>query len=242
MSDPVAHPEPGAPVAASLVRDREPETGGREGVARSLLTDGPATAAVLADRLGVSATVVRRHLDHLLAQGLVEALERPPYGPTPRRGRGRPARVFALTSAGRAGFSASYDDLAVAALEHLQRHGGPDAVLEFARARAADLETSVRARLATAGHGEDPDAELAEALTGLGFAAAVEPALGGHQLCQHHCPVSHVAERFPQLCEAETEALARILGRHVQRLATIAHGDGVCTTVIPSARPERSTA
>ena len=53
------------------------------------------------------------------------------------------------------------------------------------------------------------------------------------QLCQQHCPVSHVAHEFPQLCEAETEAIGRVLGRHVQRLATIAHGDGVCTTFIP---------
>jgi hypothetical protein len=39
-----------------------------------------------------------------------------------------------------------------------------------------------------------------------------------------------VAAEFPQLCEAETEAFGRLLGTPVQRLATIAHGDGVCTT------------
>ncbi len=43
-----------------------------------------------------------------------------------------------------------------------------------------------------------------------------------------------MASEFPQLCEAETEALSRLLGTHVQRLATIAHGDGVCTTFIPT--------
>ena len=42
-----------------------------------------------------------------------------------------------------------------------------------------------------------------------------------------------VAHEFPQLCEAETEAIGAVLGTHVQRLATIAHGDGVCTTCIP---------
>jgi hypothetical protein len=41
-----------------------------------------------------------------------------------------------------------------------------------------------------------------------------------------------VAAEFPQLCEAETEAFARLLGTPVQRLATIAHGDGICTTHI----------
>jgi predicted ArsR family transcriptional regulator len=35
------------------------------------------------------------------------------------------------------------------------------------------------------------------------------------------------------MCEAETAELARLLNRHVTRLATLAHGDEVCTTVIP---------
>jgi hypothetical protein len=42
--------------------------------------------------------------------------------------------------------------------------------------------------------------------------------------------VAHVAAEYPQLCEAETEAFGRLLGTPVQRLATIANGDGVCTT------------
>jgi hypothetical protein len=42
--------------------------------------------------------------------------------------------------------------------------------------------------------------------------------------------VAHVAAEFPQLCEAETEAFARLLGTPVRRLATIARGDGICTT------------
>jgi hypothetical protein len=42
-----------------------------------------------------------------------------------------------------------------------------------------------------------------------------------------------VAAEFPQLCEAETAVIGRLVGTHVQRLATIAHGDGVCTTHIP---------
>ena len=53
------------------------------------------------------------------------------------------------------------------------------------------------------------------------------------QLCQHHCPVVDAAAQFPELCEAETQALSDALGLHVTRLATLAKGDGVCTTVIP---------
>jgi predicted ArsR family transcriptional regulator len=43
-----------------------------------------------------------------------------------------------------------------------------------------------------------------------------------------------VAREFPQFCDAETEAFSRLLGVHVQRLATLAHGDHVCTTFIPT--------
>jgi len=95
----------------------------------------------------------------------------------------------------------------------------------------------------------DPGAKvqaLAEALSADGYAASATgvPAAGsGEQLCQHHCPVAHVAAEFPQLCEAETEAFGRLLGTPVQRLATIAHGDGICTTHVtaPSLVQTRST-
>jgi len=45
------------------------------------------------------------------------------------------------------------------------------------------------------------------------------------------------------LCEAETEAFGRLLGTPVQRLATIAHGDGICTTHVtaPSLVQARTT-
>jgi predicted ArsR family transcriptional regulator len=85
---------------------------------------------------------------------------------------------------------------------------------------------------------------LAEALSTEGYAASASAmGKGGEQLCQHHCPVAHVAGEFPQLCDAETEMFSRLLGTHVQRLATIAHGDGVCTTHLPhqTTRPDDRT-
>ena len=59
-------------------------------------------------------------------------------------------------------------------------------------------------------------------------------ALTGIQLCQGHCPVQSVAEEFPAFCEAETDVFSRLLGVHVQRLATLAGGHHVCTTFVPA--------
>jgi predicted ArsR family transcriptional regulator len=207
----------------------------RERVVRSILVNGPSTAADLAERLDLTPAAVRRHLDHLLDEGVLEA--RDPR-PTATRGRGRPAKVFAITEAGRDRFDQQYDDLAVQALRYLAETGGDEAVMEFARRRVAFIERDYATVTAA-----DPDLTPAEALAKVfsseGYAASVRslPLVDGlaaaEQLCQQHCPVSHVAHEFPQLCEAETEAIGRVLGRHVQRLATIAHGDGVCTTCIP---------
>ncbi len=43
-----------------------------------------------------------------------------------------------------------------------------------------------------------------------------------------------VASEFRQFCDAETDAISRILGVHVQRLATLAGGEHVCTTFVPT--------
>jgi predicted ArsR family transcriptional regulator len=206
----------------------------RARVVRMILEHGPSTAADLAAELDLTPAAVRRHLDHLVDEGTVEAGEQRVHG---HRGRGRPARVFRLTDHGRDLLENQYDDLATQALRFLQESQGDEAVLEFARKRVEFIETEHAAL--SAAHPELSPAEvLAEVLTRGGYAAGVRdlPLLNGHsgeQLCQQHCPVSHVAHEFPQLCEAETEAFGRVLGRHVQRLATIAHGDGVCTTCIP---------
>lgn len=202
----------------------------RQRVARSILEHGPSTAAALGERLDLTPAAVRRHLDQLLEEGAVEARE--PRVPV-RRGRGRPAKVFALTEHGREGFDQQYDDLAVQALRFVAETGGETAVREFANRRVAFIEERFD-DVMTANPHLSPAEVLAQVFSDEGYAAGVKTLpVVGEQLCQQHCPVSHVAHEFPQLCEAETEAISKVLGRHVQRLATIAHGDGVCTTCIP---------
>ncbi|MEO9239799.1 MAG: helix-turn-helix domain-containing protein [Jatrophihabitantaceae bacterium] len=214
----------------------------RDAVVRLVQERGPLTAAALAQRLELSPAAVRRHLDALVADGIFAEVESRVSVLRPR-GRGRPARTYALTDLGRAGLGHAYDDLASTALRYLRSTGGEAAVVAFAEHRADTLADRIRGRLAGQ---PDLSAErksglVAEILTEEGYAASAEPAGLGTQICQHHCPVAHVAAEFPELCEAETRALADAMGTYVQRLATIAHGDGVCTTHIPHAQPRERT-
>lgn len=202
----------------------------RLAVARLLLEQGPITAAAVAADLELSGAAVRRHLDALISDGEAEAREAPRLA---HRGRGRPPREYLLTDAGRVRFGHGYDDLATAALRFLQEMAGGTAVNAFAENRVVELLGPQAAEIRAA---ETPDARadaLAEVLTARGYAAQAREAGHGVQLCQHHCPVAHVAAEFPELCEAETRAFAQLLGTHVQRLATIARGDATCTTHVP---------
>ena len=133
---------------------------------------------------------------------------RPASGPCAGpRGRGRPAKVFALTDAGAGALRPhTYDDLATAALRWIAAHGGAGGGRRVRR-RAGRRRWRSAAGRRWPSAGDDPLARaeaLAEALTAEGYAASASTIATGGQLCQHHCPVAHVAAEFPQLCEAET--------------------------------------
>ncbi|MEU4315787.1 metalloregulator ArsR/SmtB family transcription factor [Nocardia sp. NPDC024068] len=227
-----------------------PVTGGeghtRAAIVRMLLEEGPITATAIGSALGLAPAGVRRHLDALIESGQARAGRSAPWQ---QKGRGRPAKQYQLTAAGRSMLGHAYDDLAGAAIRQLREVGGEEAVTAFARQRARTLVDGIEALPAQRGEpsavpAADPDDtvrsetvakadEIATALSDAGFAATTRRVGAGVQICQHHCPVSHVAEEFPELCEAELEVFREVLGTHVQRLATIANGDCACTTHVP---------
>lgn len=216
-----------APVRQTAGEHRaRPDT--RSAVRDLLLERGPSTAAEIATALGLTPAAVRRHLDQLLATTEVEPISRPASG-----ARGRPARAFRLTATGRGGAGHQYDELARDAIAELRRLAGPAAVTALARRRVREVLGHVRPAEGP-GDVERAARDVAEALSEAGYAASVEGAGGGVQICQHHCPVWNVASGFPELCSAEQEVVSEIVGSHVQRLATIAGGDCACTTNIPA--------
>jgi len=205
----------------------------RRRVVNFILNEGPQTAKQLAERLHLTPAAVRRHLTVLLSDGTLESREQRVFG---ARGRGRPSKVFVLTDSGRTAFRQAYDDLAIMALKRLAVAVGPGAIREIATDRVTCIEERFRAARDRAP--EAPAVELlVEVLAVDGYAPSIRPLHSGTQLLQHHCPIAHVATEFPELCEIETQLFARLLGTHVQRLATIAHGDGVCTTHVPHRLP-----
>ena len=125
-----------------------------------------------------------------------------------------------------AGFTAPFANLRAS----YTVYGGD--VVDFSETTMAEIARSFETKEYT-----DVAAALTSVLNEQGYVASLQPVASGTQLCQYHCPVAHVARAFPELCAAETRLFSELLGSHVQRLATIAHGDGVCTTHVPRPLP-----
>ena len=230
-----------SPVAPSDA-PADPDAGTRRRVLELIATDGPVTAVQLARDLHLTAAGVRRHLACLEQEGRIAEAAVHRTGPARR---GRPARTFVVARSGQATLPHRYAELAAEALAFLAEHGGAEALDLFAEERMRLLEEQVAPAVAAAGDDLTRRATaLADALDAAGFAASARPVPGLPlvQVCQGHCPVQDVAAVYPQLCEAETRAFARVLGVHVQRLATLTTGGHVCTTNVPtSVRPMTPT-
>ncbi|MDO4258762.1 MAG: HTH domain-containing protein [Actinomycetaceae bacterium] len=210
----------------------------REQVLDLVVEKGPVTASTIAKILGLTTAAVRRHITILIDGEEIREKEPAQLG---KRGRGRPARHYVATENAHRKLQEGYSDLALKALGYLGQVGGEEAVDSFAAARSREIERRYAPVVREAGTDPRVRAQaLADALTQDGFAATVRDIGGGGfaiQLCQGHCPIQQVAGDFPQLCDAETQAFSRLLDVHVQRLATLAGGEHVCTTHIPVGMP-----
>ncbi|WP_372697729.1 helix-turn-helix transcriptional regulator [Arthrobacter sp. JSM 101049] len=236
----------GTPAAHTVAPETEERT--RDRVLQAVLHQGPVSAAELGESLGFTPAAVRRHLDALSRDGLVEVklIANQPAG------AGRPARRYVLSHRGQTKLGNDYLDIAASALADLAEAAGDEAVQAFAARRFEKLERRYRPLVDAAG---DSLADRAEALSGAlsadGFVASTRTVgfnqptatLQSLQLCQGHCPIQDLAREFPVFCDEETKVFARLLGVDVRRLSTLASGGHVCTTHVPMGRnqtPQRA--
>ena len=180
------------------------------------------TARVLIERLGLSPNAVRHHLKELEAAGLMTY---------ERQGGsvGAPSHRFHLTPAGEALFPRRYEETVTRLLDHVVEHEGRAAAVEVLETKYREMAARLRRRAdrcdarGAAGRG-DPRARRG----GLHAGSAARERSALPTLVEHNCPMQQVAERFPELCEAEARFLAEVLEAEVTRASHIASGCGSC--------------
>lgn len=222
--------------------DAGPRDSTRDQVLQLIMRQGPITVGELASQLGLTSAAIRRHIAGLESGDQVTVHEGEQTGM-----RGRPARRYVASDRAQSAMPGSYSDLAIETIEFVADSLGSQAVTQFAQRRLAEVEERYAPQI-TAEEVPERIEQLAQALSADGYAASARPITGANgtttiQLCQGHCPIQHVAAKFPEFCEAEVQTFSRLIGSHVQRLVTLAGGGHVCTTNVPVAinKPEAGT-
>jgi len=181
---------------------------------------GLLTARDLATKLSLSLNAVRHHLKELEAEGVVHYRRE-------QRGVGAPTFAYYLTTEGEGLFPQRQTELLTDVLDRLAAQSGRGAIVSAMETRFADLAHKLQAELAGASPSRRREV-VRQALTDGGFMAEWTEGLGEYKLTEHHCAIRAVAERFPEICEAETKFLHEVLAAAVEREAHILRGCTAC--------------
>lgn len=181
----------------------------------------PVGAKALASTFGVTPNALRRHLDVLEDDGILERRHE-------ARPVGAPAHVYSLTPDGEALFPQAASDAIGDVLDAVKASGSGDEVVAVFRRRWERLATEAKPLVASMTFAERGQL-VAELLSAEGFLAEAEVLADGRLVIrEHHCALRAVAERFPELCEAERRAIEALLGTPVEREARVLDGCGHC--------------
>ena len=187
-----------------------------------LKASGHASLADVAAHLEVSKQGALRHLEALLAEGLVEK------GNESHPGPGRPEHVYRLTPASADHFPHAHRELA----GELVKFMGAGQLERFFAERAARTEAVMSAELAGLSL-EQKVKRLGELAGATGHMTEVITNSDGSFAIRHcNCPIADVAAETGHPCHREQAMYERLLGAEVERTTWLANADAACTYVI----------
>jgi predicted ArsR family transcriptional regulator len=205
----------------------------RDQVVRLLNERGDCSIAELAELIGVSSGSIRRHIDLMVGDGLLEArLERQP--------RGRPVTRYSLSEAGEEQSSGQhYQRLlsrlspALAALqaEEIAGADGNDIVSRIFDHVAESVAAEYRPRV----HGDTLGERVYQvtlALSEEGILEEVEDAGDHFRLRNMACPYRSTAAENHACCDADRRTIELLLGQPVEQVKTVAEGGMTCEYLV----------
>jgi DeoR family transcriptional regulator, suf operon transcriptional repressor len=194
------------------------------------------TAKDLAHSFRLSLNAVRHHLKELIAEGVIGRRSE-------KRGVGAPVHVYVLTASGENLFPRRYDVVLTQLLGRIAERNGRGAVVEAMEDRFRALAERLRSELRDAPVHQRLES-VARILGEEGYMAAWDESDGKIRLTEHKCAIKALAERFPEICEAEARFLGEVLAATVERQRHILTGCQACEYMVqlPHAGPDGDSA
>jgi len=206
--------------------------GTRGEIVELLRARGECTVAALAEAVGIAPAALRRHLEILAGEGMVEYR-------TVKQATGRPFYAYRLTEQAREIAAANYprilerlvtEMVALGTAETADKDG--HAILDTVFGHMADqLAADYRDRV----HGDSMEervSSLTLALRDEGIVERWEKRADGFHLTTSGCPHTRAARAAHSLCASEAQAISLLLGTEVEQLGRVVDGAACCEYLV----------
>lgn len=186
-----------------------------------LKKEGEMTVQELCDLLGITAMAVRRHLQVLQNDGLIESR-------MVRQSRGRPNYKYKLTTKAESLFPSGFQNLAMDLLDAVYETSGHKGVMDLLTARNRKRIMRLKERVDKKDLKERV-AEVSKIFSEDGYMTEWEALPDGDFfIFQQHCALHDVAKQYKQVCALEPQLMQNLLGVKVTREKYIMKDDPVC--------------
>jgi predicted ArsR family transcriptional regulator len=205
--------------------NQEFEVSTRRVILTMLKTQGNLAVSEMAKQLQITEMAVRRHLNTLERDGLIESK-------LVRQAMGRPTNLYFLTENADELFPKNYHNLTLDLLGELAAEAG-DIQVQLLFERRKDKMIS---RFEEQMQGK-PLAERVKALADIqnanGYMASWATSEDGNYIInEHNCPISQVANQYNHACQCELMMFETLLDADVQRTECLVKGGLKCSYTI----------
>ncbi|MGA4718895.1 MULTISPECIES: helix-turn-helix transcriptional regulator [Fictibacillus] len=186
------------------------------------------TVTEMAKSLGITEMAVRRHLNTLERDHVIETT-------LVRQAMGRPIHFYHLTASGDEQFPRNYSGLTVDFLKDIEEVSGTETIDELFKRRENRLQDRYKDRMNTLTEFEQKVNELANIQNEAGYMVDWERGEDPdtYVLTEYNCPIAKVANEYQQACSCELSLFKRMLQTDaVERKTCMAKGGDYCCYVI----------
>ncbi|WP_231607539.1 helix-turn-helix transcriptional regulator [Fictibacillus sp. 18YEL24] len=186
------------------------------------------TVTEMAKSLGITEMAVRRHLNTLERDHVIETT-------LVRQAMGRPIHFYHLTASGDEQFPRNYSGLTVDFLKDIEEVSGTETIDELFKRRENRLHDRYKDRMNTLTEFEQKVNELANIQNEAGYMVDWERGEDPdtYVLTEYNCPIAKVANEYQQACSCELSLFKRMLQTDaVERKTCMAKGGDYCCYVI----------
>ncbi|WP_425590453.1 helix-turn-helix transcriptional regulator [Fictibacillus sp. b24] len=186
------------------------------------------TVTEMAKSLGITEMAVRRHLNTLERDHVIETT-------LVRQAMGRPIHFYHLTASGDEQFPRNYSGLTVEFLNDIEEVNGTEAVDLLFKRRENRLQDKYKDRMNILSDFEQKVNELANIQNEAGYMVDWKSGEvpGTYVLTEYNCPIAMVANEYQQACSCELSLFKRMLQTDdVERKTCMAKGGDYCCYII----------